>query len=144
MSEHTRVYIETNGSVGHYIDVTAYGGRGPIPTLLLKTVGRRSGRPSIVPLIYGRYGGEVVLIASRGGEPVHPAWFLNMQAHPEVSFQIADKCFRGPSRVAEGSEREAVWKHMVGVYAPFADYQTKTDRRIPVVMMNPKDSISKL
>ena len=135
--EHIRTYRETDGREGHYVDFTALGGKGPTQTLLLKTIGRKSGNVSIIPLIYGKFGDEYAIIASKGGAPAHPAWFLNMEAAEEVAFQVAQDHFVGPWREAEGEERARIWTGMVDIYPPYTHYQEATTRRIPVIVLTP-------
>ena len=134
---HIRTYRETDGREGHYVDFTEMGGGAKVPTLLLKTIGRKSGKVFILPLIYGQYDNSYVIVASSGGSPKHPAWFLNMEAAEEVAFQVAEQHFIGGWRVIEGEERDAVWDQMVGVYPPYAEYQARTTRHIPVIVLTP-------
>ena len=136
-AEHIRTYLETDGREGHYVDFSGLGGKGPTQTLLLKTVGRKSGKVSIVPLIYGKFGDDYAIIASKGGAPSHPGWFLNMETADEVAFQVAEDHFTGSWRVAEGEERARIWAGMVDIYPPYTDYEAATSRRIPVVVLTP-------
>jgi deazaflavin-dependent oxidoreductase (nitroreductase family) len=136
IKDHLTRYLATDGADGHLWDASLGGGQGMVPTLLLTTVGRKSGSPLTLPLIYGRTpAGGYTVIASKGGAPAHPAWFLNLQAQPEVDVQVAAERFRARARVAEGEEREAIWREMVGIYAPYEEYQAKTERQIPVVVL---------
>lgn len=144
VGEHVRTYLETDGREGHFIDMSGVGGKGPTQSLLLKTIGRKSGRELIVPLIYGKFGDEYAIIASKGGSPAHPAWFLNIEAAEEVAFQVAAEHFIGTWRVAEGEERDSVWAGMVDIYPPYADYAAATDRHIPVVMLKPTATTGRL
>jgi deazaflavin-dependent oxidoreductase (nitroreductase family) len=138
IADHRARYLASGGAEGHLIDMSHVGVPGLTPTLLLGTVGRRSGARLIAPLIYGCYGKEWVVIASKGGSPEHPAWFLNMREQAEVAFQVATQCFRATWREAEGEERARVWDYMGGIYPPYHDYQqTAGARRIPVVMLRP-------
>ena len=106
-----------------------------VPTLLLTTVGRKSGRALTLPLIFGRSGPNYVIVASKGGAPAHPAWYLNLQANPEVQVQVKAEKFTARAHTAEAAERAALWPKMVEIYGPYAQYQTKTDRQIPVVVL---------
>ena len=106
-----------------------------VPTLLLTTVGRKSGRVLTLPLIFGRSGSDYVVIASKGGAPAHPAWYLNLEANPEVQVQVKADKFKARARTASGSERDPLWAKMVEIYGPYAEYQKKTDRQIPVVVL---------
>jgi deazaflavin-dependent oxidoreductase (nitroreductase family) len=106
-----------------------------VPTLLLTTTGRKSGRELTLPLIFGRSGDDYVVVASKGGAPQHPAWYLNLEANPTVQVQVKADKFTAHAHTATAQERAALWPKMVEIYAPYADYQKKTDRQIPVVVL---------
>ena len=126
--EHVQRYRETGGEVGHdWI-------RGA-PTLLLTTKGRRSGEDRTTPLIYQPWNGSYLLIASQGGLPKHPAWYLNIQEEPNVDVQVWDEQFRARARTAKPDERPAMWRQMTEVWPDYDDYQERTDREIPVVVL---------
>lgn len=127
VNEHIRKYVDSGGADGHEW-------RG-ITTLLLTTTGRKSGQHHRTALIYGEDGGNHVIVASKGGAPNHPAWFLNLQADPEVTVQVKDQVFAAKARVATGSERDRLWRRMVEIFPNYADYQAKTDREIPVIVL---------
>lgn len=135
--DHVRRYLASDGADGHLWDASLAGGTGMIPTLLLTTVGRRSGRRLTLPLIYGETDGGYVIVASKGGAPAHPAWYLNLTAQPEVGVQVRERRFRARARTAGGAERAALWEQMVGIYAPYTAYQERTRREIPVVVLEP-------
>jgi deazaflavin-dependent oxidoreductase (nitroreductase family) len=135
ISDHRRRYVESNGADGHMWDSAPVGGPGPIPTLLLTTTGRRSGKQIVMPLIYGEAGGNYVVVASKGGAPQHPGWYLNLAAKPEVEVQVLAQRFRAKSRTATGEERARLWKQMATIFPPYNSYQAKTDREIPVVVL---------
>jgi deazaflavin-dependent oxidoreductase (nitroreductase family) len=135
--DHLSRYQNTDGADGYLWDARLGGGEGMVPTLLLTTTGRKSGRPMTMPLILGRSGRSYVVVASRGGAPTHPAWYLNLQANPEVQVQVKAERFRARARTSEGAERAALWAQMVKVYAPYESYQKKTTRQIPVVVLDP-------
>ena len=138
VNEHRASYLASGGTTGHIVDLTHAGARGFLPTLLLKTVGRRSGKPLIVPLIYGFYGDEWVVVGSKGGALEHPAWFLNLQGQANVEFQVATQGFKGTWRVAEGEERASIWAYMQQLFPPYATYQQAAkDRIIPLVLLKP-------
>ena len=137
IADHLQRYLDTDGADGHMWDSAPVGGPGPIPTLLLTTTGRRSGKPIVMPLIYGEAGGTYVVVASKGGAPTHPGWYLNLSAHPNVEVQILAKRFRATARTASGAERAELWQQMAAIYPPYNDYQAKTDREIPVVVLEP-------
>jgi deazaflavin-dependent oxidoreductase (nitroreductase family) len=106
-------------------------------TLLMTTIGRKSGKQLLLPLIYQPTGdGGYCIIASKGGASSHPAWFLNLQAQPNVEVKVAHKEFAAIARVAEGEERDRLWKIMSQHYPSYNDYQTATDREIPVVVLD--------
>ena len=135
IKDHLQRYLATDGEDGHLWDATLGGGTGFCPTLLLSTVGRRSGRPLLLPLIYGECDGGYVVVASKGGAPAHPAWYLNLVATPEVGVQVKADRFRAHARTASGAERSRLWDMMVGVYHPYEKYQAATTREIPVVVL---------
>jgi len=135
IDDHLRRYVESDGKDGHMWDSTPVGGPGPIPTLLLTTTGRRSGKPIVMPLIYGEADGNYVVVASKGGAPQHPGWYLNLAAQPQVEVQVIDKRFRAKARTSTGTERARLWEKMATIYPPYNDYQKKTEREIPVVVL---------
>jgi deazaflavin-dependent oxidoreductase (nitroreductase family) len=125
--EHVARYRETAGEDGHDWQGTK--------TLLLTTTGRRSGEPRELPLIYGRHGDDYVVVASKGGAPVHPGWYLNLEANPEVEVQVGAERFRARARTATAEERPELWRIMTAEWPAYDQYQTKTDREIPVVVI---------
>jgi deazaflavin-dependent oxidoreductase (nitroreductase family) len=127
VAEHVRRYIETNGEEGHMW-------RG-VPTLILTTLGRRSGKPRRLALIYGQDGDRYVIVASKGGAPEHPEWYLNLLAHPEVQVQVLADRFRAQARTATPEERAALWPRMAEIWPDYNNYQAKTDREIPLVIL---------
>ena len=137
VKEHIDVYL-ADGDAGHLWDASLGGGEGMLTTLLLTTTGRKSGKQLIIPLIYRPTGdGGYCVIASKGGAPSHPAWYLNLETDPEVHLQVVNDRFKAVARVAEGEERSGLWQAMVDYYAPYTDYQAATDRQIPVVVFDP-------
>jgi proline iminopeptidase len=127
--EHVRRYRETDGQEGHIW-------REGSTILLLTTTGRTSGQERTVPLIYGIDGGEnPVIVASKGGAPAHPGWYRNLAKNPEVGVQILGDRFRARARVAEGEERERLWRTMNDIWPHYDEYAEKTDREIPVVVL---------
>jgi deazaflavin-dependent oxidoreductase (nitroreductase family) len=141
---HLDLYFKTDGAEGHFVDFSAAGGPVETPCLVLKTTGRKSGRPNLSPLIYGEHAGGYVIVASKGGAPTHPAWFLNLKAQPAVEFQVGAKKFRGVARIAKGGERAQLFAKMAELYAPYTAYQVRTDREIPVVVLEPQGEIARL
>jgi deazaflavin-dependent oxidoreductase (nitroreductase family) len=137
IKEHVALYLR-DGEAGHYWDASLGGGEGMLTTLLLTTRGRKSGKNLILPLIYRpTESGGYCVIASKGGAPAHPAWYLNLAADPNVHLQVATDKFNAVARVTEGEEREKLWQIMVDYYAPYTDYQAATERQIPVVVLEP-------
>jgi deazaflavin-dependent oxidoreductase (nitroreductase family) len=138
IAKHIELY-KTDPEKARLWDSTPLGGPGLLPTLLLTTTGRKSGEKRPLPLIYGEDGGRYVVIASKGGLPSHPVWFLNLQAHPEVDVQVGAKKLRARARVAEGDERERLWRMMAAIYPPYDEYQQRASatRQIPVVVLDP-------
>jgi deazaflavin-dependent oxidoreductase (nitroreductase family) len=137
IKNHLARYIATDGAEGYLWDASLGGGQGLVPTLLLTTTGRKSGNALTLPLIFGRAGPNYVIVASQGGAPTHPAWYLNLQANPEVRVQVKAEKFTARAHTAEGTERASLWPEMVNIYGPYEQYQTKTDRQIPVVVLTP-------
>ena len=107
------------------------------PVGLLTTTGRRSGAPRTLPLIYLADGDRLVLVASQGGAVRHPLWYLNLQADPEVQFQTAASPRKYRARTCSEEERERFWPRLCAIYRDYDDYQRRTDRRIPVVVLEP-------
>jgi deazaflavin-dependent oxidoreductase (nitroreductase family) len=135
IKDHLSRYLASNGEDGYLWDASLGGGKGMVPTLLLTTVGRKSGQALTLPLIFGRSGSDYVVVASKGGAPTHPAWYLNLQSNPEVQVQVKADKFTARAHTADQAERAALWPKMVEIYGPYADYQKKTDRQIPVVVL---------
>lgn len=134
-SEHLATYLGSGGTQGHIVDVRAAGGRELTTHCLIRCAGRNSGKLYIKALIYGNVGGELVVVASKGGADRHPAWYLNILESATVGVQVATQAFEATWREPEGAEHDAVWSYMVGLFPPYADYQASTSRRIPLVML---------
>ena len=141
LEQHLHGYLQSGGAEGHFYDFGPLNGAGYQPTCLIKHVGRKTGRTLIAPVIYGMVAGEIVVVASKGGAPTHPAWYLNIAASREVEVQIATQAFRATWREPADAERQRVWDQMVTIYPPYAEYQQMTDRLIPLIMMKPVDAI---
>lgn len=137
IAEHIKLYL-TDPEKAQYWDSSVAGGPGVLPTLLLTTIGRKSGEPRPLPLIYGEAGKSYVVIASKGGMPKHPLWYDNLLANPACDVQVGKKSLKARARIAEGDERERLWKQLVAIYPPYADYQKNAAPRvIPVVVLDP-------
>jgi deazaflavin-dependent oxidoreductase (nitroreductase family) len=132
MGVHTFLYKRTGGRLGHRIP----GLRGGM--LLLDHVGAKSGTRRTSPLQYVEDGGDVVVIASKGGFPRHPAWFHNLMAHPETTVQIGSERRAVRARVAEPEERERLWDKAVKIFRPYEDYRARAGREIPFVILEPR------
>jgi deazaflavin-dependent oxidoreductase (nitroreductase family) len=128
-AEHVARYRETGGEHGHDWKGTT--------TLLLTTTGRRSGEPRTTPLIYQPYGDAYLIVASKGGAPEPPGWYLNLQQEPEVEVQVKDRIFRARARTANADEKPDMWRTMTATWPDYDAYQSKTDREIPVVVLEP-------
>ena len=135
IKNHLARYIATDGEDGYLWDASLGGGKGMVPTLLLTTTGRKSGRELTLPLIFGTSGPDHVVVASKGGAPEHPAWYLNLEANPTVKVQVKADKFTARAHTTNAEERAALWPRMVEIYGPYTDYQQKTDRQIPVVVL---------
>ena len=108
-----------------------------VPSLLLTTTGRKSGERFIFPLFYGKTGDSYIVVASKGGAPQHPGWYRNILANPEVEVQAGTAKMKARARTATGAERAKLWQEALKFWPPYADYQTKTEREIPVVVLDP-------
>ncbi|MDG3011490.1 nitroreductase family deazaflavin-dependent oxidoreductase [Rhodococcus sp. D2-41] len=132
-----RLYRATGGRIGGKWRIgSAF--RSPVPVCLLTTTGRKSGEPRISPLLYLPDGDSVVVVASQGGLPKNPMWYLNIRANAEVTVQTGSTVRPMRARVAEPDERAALWPRLVELYADFENYQSWTDREIPVVVCEPR------
>lgn len=128
-----KLYRATGGRLGGKWRVGSAFPWG-IPVCLLTTTGRKSGRPRISPLLFLEDGDRVVLVASQGGLPKNPMWYLNIRANPDVTIQIESRIRKMRARVATDEERAELWPRLVDLYADFDNYQSWTDRQIPVVI----------
>ena len=131
MDGHMLIYRATNGLVGHRIP-------GLPPMLLLDHVGAKSGARRTSPLLYIKDGPDVVIVASKGGFHKHPAWFHNVGANPDTTVQIGSERRAVRARVATPQERERLWPKAVAAYGDYARYQERTDREIPLVILEPR------
>jgi len=126
--DHVRQYVETGGRNGHEW-------RDGIYTLLLTTKGRRSGKARRTPLIYGRDGDRYLVVASKGGSDQHPEWYRNLVADPQVAVQVAGDKFRARARTATPDEYPRLWSLMTDIWPDYDQYQRRTGRQIPVVVL---------
>ena len=128
VERHIRAYVETDGRIGHK---WREGSRA----LLITTIGRKTGMRRRTVLIYGKDGDHYVVVASRRGHNQHPAWYLNLLAHPEIEVQVGADKFRALARTAALDQRARLWPMMVSIWPSFGKYQSKTNRLIPVVVL---------
>ncbi|MEW2477082.1 nitroreductase family deazaflavin-dependent oxidoreductase [Micromonospora gifhornensis] len=128
VAEHINRYVATDGDEGHEW-------RPGVFTLLLTTRGRRSGKLRRTALIYGRDGEAYVIVASQGGDPRHPAWYLNLEADPTAQVQVGADRFTARARTATPEEKARLWPMMTDIWPAYDDYQAKTERDIPVVVL---------
>jgi deazaflavin-dependent oxidoreductase (nitroreductase family) len=128
---HSGVYRATGGRL--------LGRMGQSPILLLNTTGRKSGKKRATPLLYIVEGEDFVIIASKGGTPSHPAWYLNLKANPDASVEVGDRKVRVRAEEVEGEEKERLWKKMAEMYPTYDDYQKKTKREIPLLVLHPRE-----
>ncbi|MFW0787496.1 nitroreductase family deazaflavin-dependent oxidoreductase [Gordonia sp. CPCC 206044] len=133
----TKLYQVTGGRLGSKWRVGA-GFRNPPPVCLLTTIGRKSGEPRTAPLLYLRNGDTFVVVASQGGLPKNPAWYLNLVANPDVTIQAGKEKHELRARTATDAERDELWTQLVDLYADFDTYAAWTDRTIPVVICEPR------
>ncbi len=137
IAEHIELY-RSDPEKAHMWDSAPLGGPGLLPTLLLTTKGRKTGESRALPLIYGTTGDSYVVIASKGGLPNHPIWYLNLEADADCDLMVGAKPVKARARVAEGEERARIWKEMVEIYPPYTDYEKNAGERvIPVVVLDP-------
>ena len=128
VNEHIRRYVESGGADGHEW-------KPGVPTLLLTTTGSKTGLRRRTALIYARDGDTHVVVASNGGSPGHPAWYRNLDTDPHVHVQVGAQEFDATARTATGEERERLWPLVSAVWPAYEDYQRKTEREIPVVVL---------
>jgi deazaflavin-dependent oxidoreductase (nitroreductase family) len=128
--EHVKRYVETDGEEGYEWQGTTI--------LILTTTGRKSGEERSTPLIYRDHGDDYVVVASKGGAPAHPAWYLNLSEQPEVTAQVKADRFPARARTATSEERPELWELMAEAWPQYNDYQKKTDREIPLVVLERK------
>jgi F420H(2)-dependent quinone reductase len=131
MGGHAAIYRATNGIIGHRFP-------GSPPMLLLDHVGARSGTKRTTPLAYVSDGDDVILVASKGGYPRNPAWFHNLMANPDTSIQIGSSHRQVHAKLASPEERGRLWPKVVKAYGGYEDYQRRTDREIPLVILEPR------
>jgi deazaflavin-dependent oxidoreductase (nitroreductase family) len=125
---HVEAYRKTDGAEG-------YDWQGGSKIILLTTIGHRSGEERTVPLIFGKHDDDYLIVASKGGADDPPAWYVNLEANPEVTVQDRADVFKAIARTANDEEKETLWPIMTQEWPAYDEYQTKTDRPIPVVIL---------
>ena len=128
--EHVRQYETTEGKVGHDWNDTQ--------VLILHTTGRKSGKLRKLPLIYGRDGDDHLIVASKGGAPTHPDWYLNLMANPETTIQVWGDLIPVTARTATAEEKARLWPTMTAEWPDYDKYQQKTEREIPLIILSPR------
>lgn len=128
--EHVRQYEATGGKIGHDWNGTS--------CLVLHTIGRKTGETRKFPLIYGRDGADYVIVASKGGAPEHPGWYLNLLAHPDVAIQVRDQVIPVTARTGTTADKARVWPTMTAQWPDYDAYQAKSSREIPVILLRPR------
>ena len=131
MRAHVAIYRATNGRLGHHIP-------GVPPMLLLDHIGAKSGKRRTAALVYLEDGPNLAIIASKGGYPKHPAWFHNLMENPDVAVQVGRQRRKVRARVATPEERARLWPRAVKAWPGYRSYQERTDREIPVVVLEPR------
>ena len=138
MRDHTNRYLASGGTDGHMYKMAMPGQpEMTVPSLLLTTTGRTSGEKYVFPLFYGKSGQSYFVVASKGGAPQHPGWYRNILADPNVEIQVGPEKLQARARTCTGDERARLWEKALQFWPPYADYQRKTSREIPVVVLDP-------
>ena len=138
MKDHVDRYLKSGGTDGHmYTTNFPNQPQRTVPSLLLITKGRKTGNKHLFPLFYGETGAGYFIVASKGGAPDHPGWYKNIVVHPEVELQVGTRKLKARARTVSGAERAKLWDQAVVWWPPYVDYQKKTAREIPVVVLDP-------
>jgi F420H(2)-dependent quinone reductase len=132
MGGHATIYRLSGGRIGHHVP-------GIPPMLLLDHVGAKSGTKRTSPLAYLRDSDRLVIVASKGGNPKNPAWYHNLRANPDTTVQVGRDKIDVHARVATDAEHDVLWPRIVDHYSGFADYQKRTERKIPLVILEQRD-----
>ncbi len=135
LREHTQRYLN-DPEGAHNWDASPVGGSGLVPTLLLTTTGRKSGERRPTPLLYQPTGSGFIVVASRGGADFHPAWYLNLLENPECEVTVGRFGYTATARTLSSEERPAYWEWMTRFWPDYLAYQARTDREIPVVILD--------
>jgi deazaflavin-dependent oxidoreductase (nitroreductase family) len=136
LAGHRAAYLRSGGIEGHLLEGEPLrDGRRFNPMLLLRTMGRKSGRPFVTPLMYGSYGGELIVVASYGGADVHPSWYRNLKAGGELAVQVATQAYTAGWREPIGPELDTLWAYMDALSPYYPRYRNMTARQIPLVAL---------
>lgn len=130
VAEHVQQYVASGGTEGH-----EWNG---VPTLVLVTTGRASGEPRRTALIYGTSGDDLVIVASKGGDPADPQWYKNLKADPSAGVLVGTRKVTATARTATADEYPALWSQMAQIWPQYEEYAQKTDREIPIVVLTPQ------
>ncbi|HZP99761.1 MAG TPA: nitroreductase family deazaflavin-dependent oxidoreductase [Reyranella sp.] len=138
MKDHVARYLKSGGTDGHMY-TASFPGKPTltVPSLLLVTKGRKTGARHLFPLFYGETGKSYFIVASKGGAPDHPGWYKNILANPDVELQVGTRTLKARARTVSGAERSKLWNDAVKWWPAYADYQKKTEREIPIVVLDP-------
>lgn len=140
-SDHLSSYINSGGVEGHIMDMRFLGGYRYEPMLLIRYVGRKTGKTMIAGLGYAQYGSEIVIVASKGGADTHPQWYLNIVAGGPLAFQVATQAFNATWREPKYFEKEEVWSYVIKSNPLFAEYRKRSQRDIPLLLLTPHEQI---
>ncbi|MDD9996287.1 MAG: nitroreductase/quinone reductase family protein [Gammaproteobacteria bacterium] len=138
LQEHIALY-RSDPVAAHDLDSTRFGGEGLVPTLLLTTTGRRSGKQRLAPLLYQPSGRGFIVVASNGGAPGNPYWYTNLRFNPACTVQVGKILYRAGACMLARGERAPYWDWMVRMWPPYARYQELTEREIPVLALDPTE-----
>jgi deazaflavin-dependent oxidoreductase (nitroreductase family) len=130
-----KLFGKVHGALYRLTGSRVFANLGQMPTLLLTTTGRKSGKPRTVPLLYVEYNDGYAVVASYAGAPEHPAWYRNLQKTPEASVQIEDRVITVTASTATAEEKQSLWPRFIAIYPDYDDYEQATDRDIPVVLL---------
>jgi proline iminopeptidase len=136
IADHIKLYLE-HPEQAHMWDSSVVGVPGPVTTLLLTTMGRKTGKERHVPLLYVANEGAYLVIGSKGGNEVDPMWYLNLQDNSECEIRVGSLRTKARARTLAGEERERAWNKVVAKHAVYAKYQGRTERQIPIVSLDP-------
>ena len=136
IADHVKLYLE-NPEQARMWDSSPVGIPGFVPTLLLTTKGRKSGKERHAPLLYVDHDGAYIVVGSKGGNPEDPLWYLNLQDNPECEIRVGAHRTKARARIVAGDERERLWDKVSAQYPIYLKYQSRTERRIPLIVLEP-------